>query len=88
MSKIIDYVEAIGRNDGEELNHSHLYAIDENGEYWPMCIYGWNRSDGESFSILRGHIGARGTCKICLKRKAAGKEPIYNAVDSHKTKWL
>jgi hypothetical protein len=81
------YVEAIGRNPGEELQHSHLYAVDEKNNYKPMCIYGWNRSDGQAFSIFRGHRGAKGLCKICEKRALAGLPPITgNSI--HKTKWL
>lgn len=78
------YVEAIGRNPGEELQHSHLYLVDGD-DYWPMCIYGWNRSDGARFSIFRGHQGERGLCAICHKRRAAELPPVKEA--SHKTKW-
>jgi len=86
--KVTGYIEAIGRNPGEGNNHSHLYAIDVNGDLWPMCIYGWNRSDGERFSVLRGYVGKRGLCKICSKRAKEEKPPVIDAVDSHKTKWL
>lgn len=85
--KVINYIEAIGRNEGEDKQHSHLYALTEKGDYWPMCIYGWNRSDGESFSILRGHAGRKGLCKICQKRKDKGLDPIYKGAN-RKTKWL
>lgn len=82
------FVEAIGRNPGEELQHSHLYFYDKNnGGLTPMCTYGWNRSDGEGYSILRGHTGARGTCKRCLKRARAGDAPLFNGAP-HKTKWI
>lgn len=60
----VEYIEAIGRNPGEEKGHSHLYAI-LNGEYTPMCRYGWNRSNGAGFSILRG-----------FKRKENGNDAI------------
>ena len=103
MKSEVDYVEAIGRNPGEEKQHSHLYFhsvektgdrfYDEHGEhaimrdvYTPMCIYGWNRSDGERLSIFRGHRGARGLCKICQKRSVAGLPAVIDG--RHKTKWL
>ena len=82
-----EYIEAIGRNPGEQYQHSHLYAIDENGKYWPMCIYGWNRSDGERFSIFRGHGGSKGLCKICEYRASIKAPPLKNGA-KHKTKWL
>ena len=85
---VLRYVEAIGRNSGEERQHSHLYAINDKGEYLPLCIYGWNRSDGARFSIFRGHTGARGLCKICDKRRKQGFGGIEDAAGSHKTKWL
>jgi hypothetical protein len=93
------YVEAIGRNPGEELLCSHLYAevseptdvashalLGARTGYLPMCVYGWNRSDGAGFSIFRGHTGARGLCKICEKRAKAGLSPIETA--NRKTKWM
>ena len=81
------YVEAIGRNPGEQYQHSHLYAVDDDGNYFPMCIYGWNRSDGEGFSIFRGHSGSKGLCKICKRRVEANLPPIKDG-SKHKTKWL
>jgi hypothetical protein len=82
------YTEAIGRNPGEEAQHSHLYAILPDHDYMPMCRYGWNRSDGEGFSIFRGHSGARGLCRTCQKRAAANLPPVPGVPGSHKTKWL
>jgi hypothetical protein len=82
------YVEAIGRNPGEEKQHSHLYGVNSKMEYLPMCIYGWNRSDGDAFSIFRGHTGGRGLCKICEKRARAGLPPVESKDAHHKTKWL
>lgn len=95
------YVEAIGRNPGEELQHSHLYVevkeptdvaskagIGARTGYLPMCRYGWNRSNGEAFSIFRGHSGARGLCKVCKKRADAGLPGVPAKSGSHKTKWL
>lgn len=79
------YVEAIGRNPGEEKQHSHLYLV--SGDYYgPMCHYGWNRSDGFSFSIFRGHRGAKGLCFICFRRAQFGKPPVEPK--ERKTKWI
>ncbi len=83
----IEYIEAIGRNPGEEKQHSHLYEV-KDGEYLPMCRKGWNRSNGEAFSILRGWSGAKGLCKTCEKRRLAGLSGVEAKINSHKTKWL
>ncbi len=93
------FVEAIGRNPGEEFQCSHLYeeisdptdvaAISHLGArtgYAPMCIYGWNRSDGAAFSIFRGHTGARGLCRICERREKLNLPSLKEGAP-HKTKW-
>jgi hypothetical protein len=66
---------------------SHTYSMMEDGELWPMCGYGWNRSDGERFSILRQSPGTQGNCKLCAKNVAAGKPPVTEGF-LHKTRWL
>ena len=73
------------RNDVYTL--SHTYAQMTDGELWPMCGYGWNRSGGESFSIFRGAPGTRGDCKQCAKNIAAGRPPVMDGFP-HKTRWL
>jgi hypothetical protein len=78
------YVEAIGRNPGEETGRSHLYRLPD---YMPMCEWGWNRSDGERYSIFRGHRGAKGCCRTCLKRAEAALPAIYEA-KGHPTRWI
>lgn len=92
------YVEAIGRNPGEEYGHSHLYVETpgefsgpphyEGPDYLPMCQYGWNRGDGDSFSIFRGHSGSKGLCKLCQRRRDLGLPGVEAKPGSHKTKWL
>lgn len=83
------YIEAVGRNVAEMEGHSHLYTIDTNGlPELPMCRYGWNRSDGERFSILRGWRGGRGLCRICERRAEAGLPGVECKPGSHKTKWI
>ncbi len=86
MSAVISYIEGMCRNEQHKIR-SHIYALTKAGHYWPMCSYGWNRSDGESFSIFRGHRSGRGTCKICLNNKLAGRRPVIRPF-KHKTKWL
>lgn len=88
IPKIVDYTTGIGRNPGDEHRTAHLYAIHDDGSYLPMCRKGWNRSDGERFSILRGNVGTKGTCKTCEARKAAGLHGVESVPNSHKTKWL
>jgi hypothetical protein len=66
---------------------SHTYAMMEDGELWPMCGYGWNRSNGERFSIFRGSPGTEGDCKFCRKNVAAGRPPVFDGFP-HKTRWL
>ncbi len=85
---VVSYIEGMGRNDGEERQVSHLYAILSDKSYLPMCRKGWNRSNGSSFSIFRGHTGAKGICKTCQKRKDAELPPVEAKKNSHKTKWL
>lgn len=86
----MEYIEAIGRNPGEDKARSHLYEMVD-GNYnnlLPMCRWGWNRSDGARLSVFRGHHGERGTCKICLRRSKAGLKGVHATPGSHKTKWL
>lgn len=87
-NKPVSYVPGIGRNEGEQYQCSHLYAVYSDGSMLPMCRKGWNRSNGEGFSIFRGHIGAKGICKVCQRNKDAGKPGVESKPDSHKTKWL
>jgi hypothetical protein len=83
---VTDYVIAADRNNPDEAR-AHWYVYDESGDLWPMCDYGWNRSNGDRFSILRGHGSSRGVCQICEKRKAANLPPVKEA-RPHKTRWL
>lgn len=78
------------RNDPGK-NASHTY-MEVDGELYPMCGYGWNRSDGQSFSILRGPPGTEGSCKLCQSNLRASnlradKRPVMNGWP-HPTKWL
>lgn len=73
------------RNNPSALTHT--YAMMSDGELWPMCGYGWNRSNGHRFSILRGSPGTEGDCKLCRKNVLAGKMPMIDGF-THKTKWI
>ena len=86
MSAVVRYVTGVCRNAPNASRH-HLYAYTKAGNLWPMCDYGWNRSDGERFSILRGWTSARGACALCERNAALGKRPVYRA-RPHKTRWL
>lgn len=82
---VIGYRSGSCRNDDQAL--SHTYAMLTDGGLFPMCGYGWNRSDGERFSIFRGTPGTEGDCKLCRKNVAASKQPVFQGFP-HKTKWL
>lgn len=69
------YITGLVRDPGCENKLSHLYKGDFADPGMPMCRYGWNRDDGESYSIFRGNIG-RGICKICMRRAKAGLEGV------------
>lgn len=83
--KVIGYRSGQCRNNDRALTHT--YAMMDDGELWPMCGYGWNRSDGSRFSIFRGSPGTEGDCKLCAKNVTAGKPPVIDGW-SHETKWL
>jgi hypothetical protein len=82
---VVGYRSGQCRNDENAL--SHTYAMMDDGELWPMCGYGWNRSNGERFSILRGSPGTEGYCRICARNVAASKPPVIDGFP-HKTRWL
>lgn len=84
-SEVVGYRAGLDRNEQNAL--SHTYAMMDNGDLWPMCPYGWNRSDGSSFSILRQPPGTEGECKLCQRNVAAGRRPVTDG-SPHKTKWL
>lgn len=85
MSKVDFYRSGQCRNNPNALTHT--YAETMAGGLWPMCDYGFNRSDGEGFSIFRGSPNTQGDCKICARNVAAGKRPLTKSF-AHKTRWL
>ncbi len=84
-TEVVGYRAGDDRNEANAL--SHTYAMMADGELWPMCGYGWNRSNGSRFSIFRGTPGTEGDCKLCRKNVLAGKPPLMDGFP-HKTKWL
>jgi hypothetical protein len=84
---INDTEYVVGQDRNEENVVAHLYkgTFDNPGE--PMCLRGWNRSNGDGYSIFRGDINAvNGICKICLRRAQENKPPVKSR--QRKTKWL
>lgn len=83
--------KVLGYRSGSDWNNdralSHTYAETDDGNLYPMCGYGWNRSGGHSLSIFRGSPGTEGNCKLCQKNVAAKKPPVIDGFP-HKTKWL
>lgn len=69
------YITGLGR-DVPAPRIAHLYKGDfaEPGD--PMCRFGWNRDDGQSYSIWRGNVGRDGVCKVCMRRARAGLEGV------------
>lgn len=80
-----EFIEGMCRNSQHAVR-SHMYEVVD-GDYWPMCGYGWNRSDGEALSIFRGNGSARGTCKLCENNIASDKPSLRDGWH-HKTRWL
>lgn len=66
------YVEGMDRNEQDKVV-SHIYAGKVKGDpEGPLCVRGWNRSDGMGFSIFRGNQSAIGTRTVCRRRQAGG----------------
>lgn len=80
------YITGMGRNPGEDKLVTHLYAGSFNQPGLPMCVRGWNRSDGARYSIARNNVGEGGLCKVCLRRAQAGKPGVESR--ERKTRWL
>lgn len=79
------FVPGADRNNPDTVRAHYYMEVDDG--YAPMCGYGYNRSNGTSFSILRGYVSALGECKRCLKNIEMKCEPIKNSWP-HKTRWL
>lgn len=79
-----NYVVGQDRNTDDVV--AHLYKGTFNAPSLPMCVRGWNRSDGERYSIFRGIVGNRGICKVCFRRAVARKDGVESR--ERKTKWI
>jgi len=71
------YRPGLGR-DYPHPKRAHLYTIGKDIMDFrlPMCRWGWNRDNGQAFSIWRGNVGNKGICKICQKRADQNKPGV------------
>jgi hypothetical protein len=76
----------LGQDRNDENLVTHIYKGDFNNLGLPMCVRGWNRSNGKSYSIFRGNVGEAGVCRICVRRMLEGKDGVESR--ARKTKWL
>lgn len=79
-----DYITGLDRNDQHLVSHLYTGTFNEVGA--PMCARGWNRSDGEGFSIFRNNEGDAGICKVCLRRAEEKRDPVPSV--KRKTRWI
>ena len=79
-----EYMPGLDRNDQHLV--AHLYSVTFGNFGDPMCVRGWNRSDGTAYSIFRNVVGDAGVCRVCQRRAAEGKPPIPSR--NRKTRWL
>ncbi len=77
-------ITGMDRNDDHVV--THLYSGDFGDPGEPYCVRGWNRSDGEGYSIFRGNVSDAGICRICRRRYDAGLPPVPSRY--RKTKWI
>ena len=78
------YVTGLDRNDQQLV--AHLYRGTFANPKNPMCVRGWNRSDGEGYSIFRNTVGEDRICKTCMRRALERREPV--ASRPRKTRWI
>lgn len=69
------YIFGLGRDEPKP-KKAHVYegTFDEPGN--PMCARGWNRDDGNDYSIWRNNIGEDGICGVCLRRVREGRSSV------------
>lgn len=77
------YVTGLDRNDQHLVTHLYCGEFGDPGD--PMCIRGWNRSDGLGYSIFR-NCGLDRICKTCLRRAEEKRDPVASRY--RKTRWL
>lgn len=76
------YVTGLDRNDQHLVAHLYKGTFDNVGR--PMCVRGWNRSDGQGYSIFR-NCGNR-ICKVCMRRAREKKPGVKSRF--RKTRWI
>ena len=79
----IDYITGRDRNEDNAVAHLYKGTMVNPGN--PMCLRGWNRSDGKGYSIFRNLPGIA-ICKVCLRRAEQRKDSVPSR--SRKTKWI
>lgn len=72
------YVLGVGRNPEEMNQVTHLYKGTFDNPGLPMCVRGWNRNGGESYSIWHNVISFKGVCKVCLRRAQKGLDGVLS----------
>ena len=70
------YIPGSDRSENEHKRVTHLYKGTFNDPGLPMCRNGWNRDNGESYSILRNSVSKKGICRICLARANQGADGV------------
>ena len=63
----LGYITGLGR-DYPHPKKAHLYRGTFSDPIEPLCKKGWNRDNGESFSIWRNNVGKDGICLNCIKK--------------------
>ena len=73
-----EYITGMNRTYHNEADAcaTHLYDGDFSDPGLPLCKWGWNRDEGQSYSIWRGNVSKRGICKICKRRADKGLDGV------------
>lgn len=79
----VEYVVGQDRNEEEVVAHLYKGTFADPG--LPMCVRGWNRSDGDSYSIFR-NVPLSRVCKVCKGRAIKNKDGVPSR--KRKTKWI
>lgn len=75
-----------GQDRNNKYARAHCYEAKSFSDIiGPLCIYGWNRSDGEGISIFRNVVTGE-YCKTCVRRMREGAHAVEPS--PHKTRWI
>lgn len=80
----VQFITGQDRNEDNAVAHLYSGTFADPGD--PFCVRGWNRSDGEGYSIFRNNVGNAGICKVCARRVKEGRPPVPSR--PRKTKWI